>query len=81
MQACLPPLLFRRCHLNCVDSDTFSAESAAEQACIKNCQDKTYQSFELYMGITRRQEERARLNIDKSSYIGMEIEHSNDTEK
>lgn len=79
MQACLPQLLFRRCHLNCVDSETFAAESPAEQACIKNCQDKTYQSFELYMGITRRKAAATRIPIDKSAYIGMEIEHSNDT--
>ena len=37
MQASLPQLLFQRCHLNCVDSDNFAAETPAEQACIKNC--------------------------------------------
>ena len=79
MQATLPQLLFRRCHLNCVDSDQFSAETPAEQSCIKNCQDKVYQSFDLYMGITMRKEAQARINIDKSAYIGMEVEHSNDT--
>ena len=79
MQATLPGLLFRRCHLNCVDAETFAAESPAEIACIKNCQDKVYQSFELYMGITKRKEMQAPPRIDKSAYIGMEIEHSNDT--
>ena len=79
MQASLPKLLFRRCHLNCVDSDTFSAESPAEQTCIKNCQDKVYQSFDLYMGIRGRKDAQARIGIDKSAYIGMEVEHSNDT--
>lgn len=68
-----------RCHLNCVDSDQFAAETPAEQSCIKNCQDKVYQSFDLYMGITSRKEAQARIGIDKSAYIGMEIEHSNDT--
>ena len=79
MQACLPQLLFRRCHLNCVDSETFAAESPAELACIKNCQDKTYQSFDLYMGITTRKAAEAKPFIDKSAFIGMEVEHSNDT--
>lgn len=65
--------------MNCVDSDNFSAESAPEIACIKNCQDKVYQSFQLYMGIRTRKEAMARTNIDKSAYIGMESEHSNDT--
>jgi hypothetical protein len=79
MQATLPGLLFRRCHLNCVDSDSFSAETAPEQACIRNCQDKVYSSFELYMGIRFRKETLATIPIDKSAYIEMEIEHSNDT--
>ena len=79
MQACLPQLLFRRCHLNCVDSETFAAESPTELACIKNCQDKVYQSFDLYMGITTRKAASASLYIDKSTFIGMEVEHSNDT--
>ena len=79
MQASLPQLLFRRCHLNCVDSDNFSAENPAEIACIKNCQDKVYQSFDIYMGIRVRKEAQATMPIDKSGYIGMEVEHSNDT--
>ena len=79
MQACLPQILFRRCHINCVDSETFSAESPAEQTCIKNCQDKVYQSFELYLGVTTRKAAEAKPYIDKSAFIGMEIEHSNDT--
>ena len=79
MQAALPSLLFRRCHLNCVDSDQFTAESPSELSCIKNCQDKVYQSFELYMGIQYRKAMQAPHNIDKAAYIGMETEHSNDT--
>ena len=31
------------------------------------------------MGITRRKEAQAPASIDKSAYIGMEVEHSNDT--
>ena len=79
MQAALPGLLFRRCHLNCVDSDTFSAESEAEKSCITNCQDKVYASFDIYMGIRGRKEALARNNIDKAAFIGMETEHSFDT--
>ena len=79
MQQCLPQLLFRQCHLNCVDSDNFSAETPAEQSCIRNCQDKVYASFELYMGIRKRKEAQAPVPVDKSAYIGMEVEHSNDT--
>ena len=79
MQASLPQLLFRRCHLNCVDSEQFSAESPAEQACIRNCQDKVYASFELYMGVNQRKDQVAAMHIDKSAYTGMEVEHSNDT--
>ena len=79
MQVALPQLLFRRCHLNCVDSETFSAESPQEISCIKNCQDKVYQSFDLYMGIRTRKEAQAPIGVDKSAYIGMEVEHSNDT--
>ena len=62
-----------------MDSETFAAESTAEIACIKNCQDKVYQSFEIYMGITTRKAAGAAHYIDKSAFIGMEIEHSNDT--
>ena len=51
MQASLPALLFRQCHMNCVDSDVFGAESAAEKACISNCQDKTYQAFNMFMEV------------------------------
>lgn len=79
MQNALPSLLFQRCHLNCVDSETFAAETPAEISCIKNCQDKVYRSFELYMAITTRKEAMAPPQIDKAAYIGMETEHSNDT--
>ena len=79
MQAALPSLLFRRCHLNCVDTDAFTAESPSELSCIKNCQDKVYQSFELFMGVQYRKEMKAPATVDKSAYIGIEIEHSNDT--
>ena len=79
MQASLPQLLFRRCHLNCVDSEQFAAETPAEQTCIKNCQDKVYASFELYMKVRTLKESAAGIAIDRSAYTGMEVEHSNDT--
>lgn len=36
-QNSLPQLLFRQCHLNCVDSETFVAETAGETLCVQNC--------------------------------------------
>lgn len=65
--------------MNCVDSETFAAETPAEQTCIKNCQDKVYASFELYMGVRKYKEASASTVIDRSAYTGMEVEHSNDT--
>jgi len=38
-QSSLPSLLFRQCHVNCVDNaEAFGAESAAEKLCLANCQ-------------------------------------------
>ena len=41
-EAALPQLLFRECHLNCVDGEKFHAETPAEKLCVTNCQEKTY---------------------------------------
>jgi hypothetical protein len=83
MQQSLPNLLFRQCHLNCVDSDAFTAESESEQLCVRNCQEKTYQAFDMYMLIKQRME--AHKNtldqvVDISTYTGMETEHGHDTQ-
>ena len=79
MQHALPQLLFRRCHVNCVDSDSFAAETPAEVQCIKNCQDKVYSGFNLYMGLRSLKESAAKPNVDVAGYVGFETEHSNDT--
>ena len=78
MQAALPQLLFQTCHKYCVDTDQFTAEGPAEQQCIKNCQDKTYASFDIFEGMRKRKEPTG-IVIDKAAYIGMETEHAFDT--
>jgi hypothetical protein len=83
MQQSLPNLLFRQCHTNCVDSDSFLAESAGEKLCVQNCQEKTYQAFDMYMLIKMRMDaHKSTLEnvVDISAFTGMEVEHSHDTE-
>ena len=55
-QHALPQLLFHQCNTNCLDTDMFAAETEGEIACMKNCQDKTYSAFNLYMKFKVRQE-------------------------
>lgn len=80
-QHALPQLLFRQCHLNCVDSDVFSAEKPSEVACIQNCQEKTYQAFDMFMQIKVRQEAQKSVRdfVDISAFTEMEVEHGHDT--
>ena len=33
-EAALPQLLFRECHLNCVDGEKFHAETPSEKLCV-----------------------------------------------
>ena len=78
MQTSLPSLLFRQCHLNCVDSEVFQAESESEKLCIQNCQDKTYHAFNMYMEVkTLKAMDPERANV--SDYAEFEVEQSNDT--
>ena len=80
-QESLPQLLFRQCHLNCVDEpEAFGAESAAEKLCLANCQQKTYAAFDLYMAVRKHTSHRA-VNqvVDVSRYTGMEVEHAHNT--
>lgn len=51
MQHSLPQLLFRQCNANCLDTDMFSAEKQGEILCMRNCQDKTYAAFNMYMNL------------------------------
>ena len=78
----LPQLLFRQCHLNCVDSEAFTAESAAEKLCITNCQAKTYAAFDMYWSMRKfgaHNSQKVSEIIDISGYTGMEVEHAHDT--
>lgn len=77
----LPQLLFRQCHLNCVDSETFVAENAGEKLCVQNCQEKTYQAFDMYIAIKAKMDAKRGVDkiIDISRYTEMEIEHGHDT--
>lgn len=49
--------------------------------CISNCQDKTYQAFDLYMKVSMLVEARKNHKsiVDVSRYTGMEVEHKHDT--
>ena len=81
-QVALPQLLFRECHMKCVDTETFLASTEAEKTCVANCQDKTYQAFDKYMQIKMLMEANKKHDtlLDISRYTEMEIEHSHDTE-
>ncbi len=50
-QHALPQLLFSECHKNCVDFEMGAAANDQELTCIKNCQEKTYQAFDMYMRV------------------------------
>ena len=81
-QISLPQLLFRQCHLNCVDSDAFTAETDAEKLCISNCQAKTYQAFDLQWSIRKygvHMKQRLIDEIDISRYVEFDVEHGHDT--
>ena len=76
MQHSLPQLLFRQCNANCLDTDMFSAEKEGEILCMKNCQDKTYAAFSMYMNLRVKQEKLRNDFTDHHSYSGLEPEHS-----
>ena len=74
-------MLFRECHLNCVDSEAFLANDPTEKACVQNCQEKTYAAFDLMMQVKMRLEARKKTEslIDISRYTEFEVEHGHDT--
>ena len=72
-QTSLPALLFRQCHINCVDSEVHQAETVAEKQCIQNCQDKTYSAFNMFMEIKTRKEMDT-TTFDKAAYLEFEPE-------
>lgn len=66
--------------MNCVDYENFLASDPAEQICVKNCQDKTKQAFELMLNVKMRIEACKKSNaVDLSRFTGMEVEHAHDT--
>ena len=81
MQHVLPQLLFRECRLNCVENDVMNTASPSEEVCISNCQDKTYQAFDMFIRMNHYLEAKRdyRSYIDVSRYTEMEVEHGHDT--
>ena len=81
-QHALSQLLFEECHKNCVDFDINAAQTPIEQTCIKNCQEKTYQSFDIFMRVQYNfsKKEDWRNVVDISNYTGMEVEHGLNTD-
>ena len=82
MTSALPSLLFNECHKYCVDGDFSKIETAEQQTCVSNCQEKTYKAFDLYMNVSERVAARRnfRSYVDISRFTGMEVEHKHDTE-
>ena len=80
-QNALPKILFEECHMNCVDFDFAAAKNETENTCIKNCQEKTYQAFDMYMRVEYNfsKNKTWRDYVDLSRYSGMEIEHGLNT--
>ena len=79
--AALPKVLFEECHKNCVEIDFQSPQTDQEKQCIKNCQEKTYQAFDMYMRVQYNfaKDTTWRDHIDISKYTGMEVEHGLNT--
>ena len=80
-QSALPKILFGKCLKYCVEEEVFVAETAAEKQCMQNCQEKVYQSFDMYLRASYHFEKNKDYKsfVDVSKYTGMEIEHGHDT--
>ena len=80
-QNALPKILFEECHKNCVDFELGAPQNEKETGCIKNCQEKTYQAFDMYMRVQYNFAKKTtwRDHIDVSKYTGMEVEHGLNT--
>jgi len=61
--------------------DLMQAQSEDEVKCIKNCQEKTYQSFDMFMRVQYNfaKNKTFRDYVDISKYTGMEVEHGLNT--
>ena len=80
-QHALPKVLFEECHKNCVEVEFMTPKEKSELICIKNCQEKTYQAFDIYMRVQYNfaKNETWRDYVDISNYTGMEVEHGHNT--
>ena len=80
-QHALPQLLFQDCKQNCVEFEFAAPTTDDEIKCVKNCQAKTYQAFDMYMRVQYNfaKKETWRDYVDISNYTGMEVEHSTNT--
>ena len=80
MQYSLPALLFSECSRFCIN-EGIHPTNEEETTCIKNCQTKVHNAFEMYMSAYRMKQAQkaARSYVDISKYTGMEIEHKHDT--
>ncbi len=58
-----------------------AAANKGEVLCIKNCQEKTYQAFDMYMRVQYNFEKSRTYKdfVDVSKYTGMEVEHGQNT--
>ncbi len=75
-------LLFEQCPRFCVDkSETSKDLSPGEELCIKNCQDKTYQAFNIHMAIWSKYAANRdpKQDINLSEFVEMDIEAGHDT--
>ena len=74
-------LLFEQCPRFCVDSDSQSELSKGDELCIKNCQDKTYQAFNIHMAIWSRYAANRdpKQDMNLSDFVEMDVETSHDT--
>ena len=50
-QHALPKLLFEECHKNCIDFELEQPVNDGDLKCIKNCQEKTYKAFDMFMKV------------------------------
>ncbi len=74
-------LLFDECHKNCVDFQFGAAVGEQDSQCIKNCQAKTHQAFDMYMRVQYNFSKKKSPwdYIDMSAYTGMDSEHGLNT--
>uniref|UniRef100_A0A7S3CMK0 Mitochondrial import inner membrane translocase subunit n=1 Tax=Strombidium rassoulzadegani TaxID=1082188 RepID=A0A7S3CMK0_9SPIT len=72
--------VLNECFKNCVEFE-FGQPSEAEQTCIKNCQSKSSEAFNMFMRVQYNfaKDKSWKDYIDLSRYTGMEVEHGLNT--